>query len=70
VDPVPDSLRFGKSGRAENRTRSSGSVARNSETTEAVRKIMKEEKMLNLSFARDTHYIECIQYHLMGKDNV
>jgi hypothetical protein len=31
VDPVPDPLLLRKSGRAENRTRTSGSVARNSE---------------------------------------
>jgi hypothetical protein len=38
VDPVPDPLLLRKSGRIGNRTRTSGSVARNSvhQTTEAV----------------------------------
>jgi hypothetical protein len=38
VDPVPDPLLLRKSGNAGNRTRTSGSVARNSDnlTTEAV----------------------------------
>jgi hypothetical protein len=38
VDPVPDPLLLRKSGSAGNRTRASGSVARNSDhqTTEAV----------------------------------
>jgi hypothetical protein len=31
VDPVPDPLLFRKSGRTGNRTRNSGSVARNSD---------------------------------------
>jgi hypothetical protein len=31
VDPVPEPLLLRKSGRAENRTRTSGSVARNSD---------------------------------------
>jgi hypothetical protein len=38
MDPVPDPLLLRKSGSAENRTRASGSVAKNSDhwTTEAV----------------------------------
>jgi hypothetical protein len=36
VDPVPDPLLLRKSGSAGNRTRTSGSIARATETTEAV----------------------------------
>jgi hypothetical protein len=44
VDPVPDPLLLRKSGSAGNRTRASGTVARNSDhqTTEAVLYIRKE----------------------------
>jgi hypothetical protein len=43
VDPVPDPLLLRKSGSAENRTRASASVARNSDqqTTEAVAQLVK-----------------------------
>jgi hypothetical protein len=45
VDPVPDPLLLRKSGRAGNRTRTSASVARNSDhyTTESVRHVTQME---------------------------
>jgi hypothetical protein len=51
VDPVPDPLLLGKSGSAVNRTRTSGSVARNSDdqTTEAVDIFSSIPQFLKLS---------------------
>jgi hypothetical protein len=47
VDPVPDPLLLTKSGSARNRTRTSGSVAKNSDhlTTEAVIRLILEDNM-------------------------
>jgi hypothetical protein len=47
VDPVPDLLLLRKSGSAGNRTRTSGSVARNSDhqTTEAVCSVRNTHKI-------------------------
>jgi hypothetical protein len=55
VDPVPDPLLLRKSGSAENRTRTSGSVAMNSEhqTTEEVFRVTVESRIVTSLYRSD-----------------
>jgi hypothetical protein len=65
VDPVPNPLLLRKSGSARNRTRTSGSVARNSEdyTTEAVsRSVIECEKSWE---KRETPFVGREKEHLI-----
>jgi hypothetical protein len=64
VDPVPDKLFLRKYGSAGNRTRASGSVARNSDhwTTEAVFEIHYEKIVPCLSFHNTTYPVQISSY--------
>jgi hypothetical protein len=62
VDPVPDPLLPRKSGNAGNRTRTSGSVARNSDylITEAVYFLLRNIYKLSSYLTRNTIHLRCV----------
>jgi hypothetical protein len=62
VDPVPDPLLLRESGKAWNRTRTSGSVARNSdhETTEAVYFLLHNINKISSYLTGSTIHLRCL----------
>jgi hypothetical protein len=62
VDPVKDPLLLRKSGSTENRTRTSGSVARNSDhwTTEAVYFLLHNIYKLSSYLTGNTIHLRCV----------